>query len=99
MLAKKNFFLTNFCHKSDIFKNYLWRKLKICVFGNSAKACTQKGAKKMYRTESGLVTDEQAKAIMLQNSAIWDKFWSIPHEKRTQSDWEELLKVQILVKE
>lgn len=54
---------------------------------------------KMYRTESGLVTDEQAKAIMLQNSAIWDKFWSIPHEKRTQSDWEELLKVQILVKE
>lgn len=56
-------------------------------------------SKKMYRTESGLVTDEQAKAIMLQNSAIWDKFWSIPHEKRTQSDWEELLKVQILVKE
>ena len=53
----------------------------------------------MYRTESGLVTDEQAKAIMLQNSAIWDKFWSIPHEKRTQSDWGELLKVQILVKE
>lgn len=43
---KKNFFLTNFCHKSDIFKNYLWRKLKICVLGNSAKACTQKGAKK-----------------------------------------------------
>lgn len=52
----------------------------------------------MYNTAKGVVTNAQAAEIEALNKDIWENFWKIPREKRTLSDWERLLNIQIIVK-
>lgn len=52
----------------------------------------------MYQTSHGTVTDSEAVEIEKSNRKIWEDFWKIPREQRTNSDWEKLRQIEILAR-
>ncbi len=52
----------------------------------------------MYQTSHGTVTDSEAVEIEKSNRKIWEDFWKIPRDQRTNSDWEKLWQIEFLAR-
>lgn len=51
-----------------------------------------------YGNNKRKVSEAEAEQVTKRNEQVWDAFWAIPADKRTSSDWERLLDIEIMVK-
>ena len=52
-----------------------------------------------YKCNGKVISETEAKLVEEKNRKIWDGFWSIPRDKRTDSDWMTLMGIQFCFSE
>lgn len=52
-----------------------------------------------YKCNGKVISGSEAKKVEKKNRKIWDSFWSIPREKRTERDWMTLMGIQFCFSE
>lgn len=52
----------------------------------------------IYGNNKRKISEAEAEQVAKNNEQVWEAFWSIPADKRTASDWQRLLDIEIMVK-